>query len=98
MSKEKVLKVNYPFAFYFRMNIFMRYLKLITIVERKQSIFNVLFFFCKRHFFYVPLLLHNYLKILEIIHLRFCNDKVQTLSSLQNGDTQPLKRKEGCEK
>lgn len=46
----------------------------------------------------VPLLLHNYLKILEVIHWRFCNDKNQMLSSLQNGDTHQPKRKEGCEK
>lgn len=30
--------------------------------------------------------------------MRFCNDKIQMLSSLQNGDTQPPKRKEGCGK
>lgn len=60
-----------------------------------------LFVFClsNRHILKnVPLLLHNYLKILEVRHLRFCNDKIQMVSSLQNGDTQPPKRKEGCEK
>lgn len=47
MSKGRVMKVNCPSAFYFRINIFMRYLKLIMIVKRKQNILMYFFVFVK---------------------------------------------------